>query len=477
VSEGNAVVMIAYYFPPDGGAAVYRPLRFVRRLTRMGWHCTVITQTGRSHDRYDPGLLESVPRDVEIVKVADRDIWQAIQARRARRFESRMAAGVARAESQAAHQRPLRAFVRSAVHRAEAWLYYPDPARFWIRPATEATVISCQKKRPKALIATGGPWSSFVVAHNASRRTGVPYVLDLRDSWTLVRNEDFEALRPRWAMLRDRRLLRKLFEGAQAVICRYESEAESYWQAYPGAFKSTNIHIIPNGYEGVVERFDVAPGDRCTILYTGTIVPYRYLECLEALSLLQKSFPAEARYLRVQFVGEGADNVQRAAASRGLTEIVETWGPVPSREVERLHRNAHGLLLLGVRPYQGYELCGSKVFGYLKAGRPIVGILPMDESRRVLERVGVSTVAGMDSPGEIVALLRRILASWSANALPALLPDPDRCAMYEAANQTSALVRALEGRPALSPFVPGSVQMPDSLEGKIGCQGWLSTAQ
>ena len=156
--------------------------------------------------------------------------------------------------------------------------------------------------------------------------------------------------------------------------------------------------------------------------------------------------------------------------------MVETLDPVPSREVARLQRNAHALLLLGVNPYQGFELCGSKVFGYLRAGRPILGFLPADESRKVLERVGVSTVADIDSPREIVEVLRHMVASWSANRLPSLLPDPDRCAVYEATNQALALVRALEGRPALTPFIPGSVEMPDSLKGKIGRHGWLSTA-
>ena len=60
----------------------------------------------------------------------------------------------------------------------------------------------CRQKRPKVLLVTGGPWSSFLVAHRAFQRTGVPYVLDFRDSWTLTRNEDFEALRPRWASAR-----------------------------------------------------------------------------------------------------------------------------------------------------------------------------------------------------------------------------------------------------------------------------------
>jgi glycosyltransferase involved in cell wall biosynthesis len=312
--ETNSLVMIAYYFPPDGSAAVYRPLRFVRHLSRTGWHPIVITQNSGTHSRYDPGLLESVPKETEVVRVADGDIWQAIQARRASRFKRRIAAGTARAELEATHERPARSFLRGIVRRAEAWFYYPDSARAWIRPATRATVMMCRQKHPKVLLVTGGPWSSFLVAHKASQRTGVPYVLDFRDSWTLTCNEDFEVLRPRWATRQDRRLLLELFTDAQAVVFRYESEAQCYWQAYPGALKSANIHIIPNGYEGAVERFEMAPGDKCTILYTGTVLPYRYDEFLEALSLLHVSFPAEARRLRVLFVGEGVENVGRAAA-------------------------------------------------------------------------------------------------------------------------------------------------------------------
>ena len=191
----------------------------------------------------------------------------------------------------------------------------------------------------------------------------MPYVLDFRDSWTLTHNEDFEALRPRWAWRKDRRLLPKLFRDAQAVIFRYEAEAECYWRAYPGALNSAQIHIIPNGYEGTIERFQVATGNRCTILYTGTAIAYRFDAFLEALSLLQRSFPAEARRLRVLFVGEGVERVAQAAAARAVTEMVETLEPVSSREVARLQRDAHGLLVLGGTPYQGFELVGSKLFG------------------------------------------------------------------------------------------------------------------
>src|SRR5207244_4028757 len=170
---------------------------------------------------------------------------------------------------------PLRSRLREAVRAAEALYYHPDMAMPWIRPAVKATVKLCTCKRPNVIWATGGPWSSFIVAKRASQRTGLPYVLDFRDSWTVAYNE-FEARRSAWAMRLDRRNLYWLLKGAQAVIFRYHTEVECYWLAYPGALDVARIHIIPNGYDGAIDEFVPPAGDKCTILYTGTLSLYRY---------------------------------------------------------------------------------------------------------------------------------------------------------------------------------------------------------
>jgi glycosyltransferase involved in cell wall biosynthesis len=477
-SPMKRVAMIAYYFPPDGSAGVYRPLRFARTLPRYGWQPSVVTVDTDVHPRYDSTLTAAVPKSIEIVRVADRDLWRRLQATREKRLRARLQAASPqqRAETVRAQHRLIRSIVRQQVRRVEAALYYPDYARFWIKPAVTATVDLCRRTRPHALFVTGGPWSAFLVAQQASARAGVPFVLDFRDSWTLTRNDDFESLRPRWAMRRDRLLLRRLFAAARSVIFRYESEAQCYWQAYSGALTRSKIHIIPNGFEGAIDTSPLPGGERCVVLYTGTAVPYRYETLLEGLSMLQARHPREAAQLHVLFVGEGCDDVRAAAASLGVSGLVETRPPVSAREVERLQRDAHALLLLGVKPYQGYELCGSKVFGYLRAGRPIVGILPADESRRVLERVGVSTIADIEAPEQIVSILRQVLASWSTGGLPSLIPNAARCDIYESAYQTRALASALDGGPALTPFVPGLVDLPASLRHAIGSEGWLSTA-
>src|SRR5262249_46078697 len=152
----------------------------------------------------------------------------------------------------ATYHTPVRSFMREIVHTVEAWCYHPDMAMGWIAPALEATIKVCSHRKSHVIWATGEPWSSFIVAERASQRTGVPYVLDFRDSWTLTQ-DPFEARRPVWAIRSDRRTLHRLFEGAQAVILRYETEAECYARAYKAALDVAKIHIIPNGYEGTID--------------------------------------------------------------------------------------------------------------------------------------------------------------------------------------------------------------------------------
>ena len=71
-------------------------------------------------------------------------------------------------------------------------------------------------------------------------------------------------------------------------------------------------------------------------------------------------------------------------------------------------------------PIKGFELLGSKVFGYLKANRPILGIVsPADEMGKILRNIGVSTLADPESTCQIIAVLRRLLDAWSTGVLTA----------------------------------------------------------
>lgn len=79
--------MIAYFFPPEGNAGSYRPLRFARALSSSGWQVRVISVKPYGYERYDPELLKAVPKEVEVMRVPERDWWQALQVWRRKRLK------------------------------------------------------------------------------------------------------------------------------------------------------------------------------------------------------------------------------------------------------------------------------------------------------------------------------------------------------------------------------------------------------
>jgi glycosyltransferase involved in cell wall biosynthesis len=474
----KSVVMIAYAFPPEGAAGVFRPLRFIRQLPAMGWRPCVIAAEQYGYERYDPALLNLVPEETEVIRVPGRDPWQAFQLWRAQQVTENLAKTSTDGGQQPAKKASWRASVRRVlselVQMAEAYGYHPDRGMLWIRPAVKATVALCSRVKPEAIWATAGPVSSLVVAQRVSHRTGIPYVADFRDAWTITYNK-FEARRPRWAVYRDRKRMYSLLKAARTVVFRYQTEAECYWRAYAGALEPSKIHIIPNGYEGEIDSFSAPKGEKCTILYTGTLESYRFDTLLQALRLLKETDAIRAKQLRLVFVGE-VEQLERDAVRMQLSDIVEAHGPASYGETNKLQAGAHALLILG-RPstMKGHELfAGAKLFTYLKAGRPIIGVLPADETRKILRHVGVSTVADADSPREIVVLLQRIVNAWNHGTLTELVPDARACEAYSAPKQTAALVRALLGKPAADPFVPGCVEIPPSLIAEIDNRAWTA---
>jgi hypothetical protein len=240
----------------------------------------------------------------------------------------------------------------------------------------------------------------------------------------------------------------------------------------------SRIYIIPNGFEAPIEEAAFPTKDKCTVLYAGTLPDYRYDTLFKALMSLKESDPSRAMQLRVLFLGEGMDGLKNEALVGGLADIIETAGPQSYDNIVKSQREAHALLVLGRKSrMKGYELfAAAKLFGYLKTGRPIVGILPEDETKNVLTSVGVRTIADVDSVADITNLLRLIVDHWSAGTLSSIVPDAKACEAYSSDHQTAILVRALEGLPANKPFVPGAHAIPPSLRGIIENERWFDGA-
>ena len=62
------LLMLINFFPPAGGGGVYRPLSFVKYLSRAGWRITVVTPKPGEFWITDPTLEAQVPESVRVVR-------------------------------------------------------------------------------------------------------------------------------------------------------------------------------------------------------------------------------------------------------------------------------------------------------------------------------------------------------------------------------------------------------------------------
>ena len=64
------VLVIAYYFPPLGGAGVQRTLNFVINLPNFGWISTVVSIANNNYYIKDFSLMKKVRDEIKVVRIS-----------------------------------------------------------------------------------------------------------------------------------------------------------------------------------------------------------------------------------------------------------------------------------------------------------------------------------------------------------------------------------------------------------------------
>ncbi len=60
------VLVVAYVFPPAGGAGVQRVTKFVKYLPEFGWDCSVLTVANPSVPVFDETLAKEIPESTVV---------------------------------------------------------------------------------------------------------------------------------------------------------------------------------------------------------------------------------------------------------------------------------------------------------------------------------------------------------------------------------------------------------------------------
>ena len=398
------VLVITYYWPPSGGAGVQRILKTVKYLRDFGWEPVVYTAADAAYPVLDESLNREVAPDLEVIRGP---IWEPYELYK--RFtnkgkDERVYSGLMND-----------AATPSLAQRAAVWirgnLFIPDARRFWIAPSVRRLADYLKERPVDALLSTGPPHTTHLIARNLRRRTATPWLADFRDPWTNIDFYDQLMLTP-WADRRHRRGEASVLREADAVTTVSWSWAEDFRE-----LGRPDVTVVTNGYDTADFPAELPEPDATfTLCHIGSLNRDRNSEPLwRTLAELATEDPAFGRDLRLRFIGKTEEHTFRQLRELGLGDNLEAIDYLPHSEVTAQLGRARVLLLLTNDTPNVSGVVPGKLYEYLAAGRPILGVGTADgDSARILRETGAGRMCGFREPGAMRATLLDYYADYRA---------------------------------------------------------------
>ncbi|MBM4059605.1 MAG: glycosyltransferase family 4 protein [Planctomycetes bacterium] len=422
------LLLLAYYFPPDGGPGAQRPISFARHLPAHGVRCTVLTRSPPpQRSRYDPedaAALAEVERHCTIVRTP---------------------AGAAGIDAVAAAMGPA---------------------------GSQAIVAD----RPDAILATVSPWPLWQAAHALGARHGIPVAVDLRDPWALDGVLDY---RTYWHWRRALAAMRTMLRSVDGVVANTPECRELFLRTEPSLHPEAVV-AITNGWDAsefAPPAPRVEPGEQLVLLHAGSflceelyaherplrrwlgfvrhraepIVPSgrtpRHL--LAALRALRARGTAAGREVRFRCIGSIDPPLERCVRESGVADAVDLVPYRPHRELIAAVRGADALFLTlhGLPPGHRSRIVPGKTYEYLASGRPVLAGLPQGDARDFVAASPRGFVAEPCDEAGLAGRIEALHAAWRRGGFrePAWSPDLARFERSHLAGELAAFLRRLGG--------------------------------
>jgi hypothetical protein len=246
----------------------------------------------------------------------------------------------------------------------------PDRQIGWLPHALNHAAGRLDGWRPDLIYASAPPFTSLIVADRLAARYRCPWVIEFRDRWV----DDPYYEKPAWRMAIETRWERRLVERAQAIVTVSKPWSDGFRVKYPGKAVATILNgFDPDDYRLAPDETEVgAADDALSIVYTGAIYAGRRdpTPVFEAIRRLGR----DAAGVCVRFYGTAPEHVLPLARRCGVEDQVEVLPSVPYRESVRCQQAADALLLLQWNDPKEQGNVPAKLFEYLAARRPILGL-------------------------------------------------------------------------------------------------------
>jgi len=420
------VLIITYYWPPMGGGGVQRWLKTTKYLREYGWEPVIFTTKNGEASVVDEGMLKQIPKGIETLRVPIWEPFGLYKKLTGKKQEEKLVPGTAAAEN------------KSIMHGLSVWIrgnvFIPDARKFWIKPASKFLNSYLKTNKIDAIVSTGPPHTTHMIALNVAKKNNIPWLADFRDPWT---NIDFyhKLKLTNWADKKHKRMEQTVLKKANQVITVSWSWAEDFRE-----ISDRMPMVITNGYdpEDFIKAGTVGLDKKFTITHAGSLNDDRNPHSLwKALAELCKD-EVFSKDLEIKFIGQVAPIAIDELTQAGLQSNLNLIENLPhAKVVIELMKSQALLLPLNDTPNIDGVVPG-KLYEYIGARRPIICIGKLDgDAAKIINETDSGSVSDFNDVATLTKIIKDYYQEFKNDSLNIESKDYEKYSRSRLAGQIS----------------------------------------
>ena len=400
MSSKKKVLIITYYWPPSGGSGVQRWLKFSKYLRDFNIEPVIYTIDNPSYPIKDTSLESEIPLGLEVLKqpIFEPNSFLSIF-------------GNNKKKESAGFLNPNPTLLGRFFQYVRANYFIPDARKFWIKPSVKFLSNYLNNNEIDVVITTGPPHSIHIIGLALRDKFKIKWISDFRDPWTEI--DYFQQLPlTKKANKKHHQLEQEVLEKSDMVIVVGETMKKKFLK------HNHNIEVLTNGFDSYENSLTIELDSNFSITHVGLMNADRNPTILwEVLYEISSENIDFKNNLRIKFIGKIDDTVIQDIQVFNPKNIVRI--PYLDHEEVRKYQASSQVLLLSINHVPSAKgIITGKIFEYLQAKRPILGIGPEDgDAAAILKKTNAGNIVGFNNKVELKAAVLKLYKDFKEEKL------------------------------------------------------------
>jgi len=400
MSSKKKVLIITYYWPPSGGSGVQRWLKFSKYLRDFNIEPVIYTVDNPLYPIKDTSLESEIPLGLEVLKqpIFEPNSFLSIF-------------GNNKKKESAGFLNPNPTLLGRFFQYVRANYFIPDARKFWIKPSVKFLSNYLKNNEIEVVITTGPPHSMHIIGLALRDKFKIKWISDFRDPWTEI--DYFQQLPlTKKANKKHHQLEQEVLEKSDMVIVVGETMKKKFLK------HNHNIEVLTNGFDSYENSLTIELDSNFSITHVGLMNADRNPTILwEVLYEISSENIDFKNNLRIKFIGKIDDTVIQDIQVFNPKNIVRI--PYLDHEEVRKYQASSQVLLLSINHVPSAKgIITGKIFEYLQAKRPILGIGPEDgDAAAILKKTNAGNIVGFNNKVELKTAVLKLYKDFKEEKL------------------------------------------------------------